>query len=84
MVWFCGVFTDIVVSLCHPGLSVDVGEPHLALLIELPVEADGILQVVLVGTVVEEPEKRHLHARFVVYFDPNSGKGLQGFFVAIV
>ena len=47
--------SHIVVSLGDPGLTIDVWQAHLTLLVQLPVEADRVLQVVLVRRVVEEP-----------------------------
>ena len=42
-------------SLGDPGLTIDVRQAHLPLLVQLPVEADRVLQVVLVRRVIEEP-----------------------------
>ncbi len=47
----------VVVPLRHARLPVDVGDAHLPLLVQLPVEGAGVLQVVLVAGVVEEAEK---------------------------
>jgi hypothetical protein len=46
------------VTLRDAGLTVDVGEPHLPLLVQLPVEGDGVLEVVLVAAVVEETAEK--------------------------
>ena len=40
--------------LGHPSLAVDVGQPHLALLVQLSVEGDGVFEVVLVAGIVEK------------------------------
>ena len=40
--------------LGHPSLAVDVGQPHLALLVQLPVEGDGVFEVVFVAGIVEK------------------------------
>ena len=37
-----------VMFLSHPGLTVNVGDPHLALLVEPPVEGHGALGQLLV------------------------------------
>ena len=49
----------VVMLLSHPGLSVNVGDPHLALLVEPPVEGHGVLGQLLVLAGVEEPLKVH-------------------------
>ncbi len=46
-------------TLRDARLAVDVGEPHLTLLVQLPVEGDGILEVVLVAAVVEEAVEKN-------------------------
>jgi hypothetical protein len=46
----------VVVPLCHTSLTVDVGQPHLPLLVQLAVEGDGVFEVVLVPGVVEKAE----------------------------
>ena len=45
--------------LSDPGLSVNVRYPHLALLVEPPVEGHGVLGQLLVLVGVEEPLKVH-------------------------
>ncbi len=46
----------VVVSLRHPGLSVDVWDSHAPLLVQLPVERAHVLHVVLITVGVEETE----------------------------
>jgi hypothetical protein len=53
---FSPISLGIVVTLSDARLTVDVRQSHLSLLVQLPVEVHGILQVVFVPTVVEKAE----------------------------
>jgi len=60
--WFCSghplAFQTlrVVVTLSDARLAVDVGQSHLSLFVQLPIEGHGIFKVIFVAAVVEETE----------------------------
>ena len=54
-------------TLSDARLAVDVGQSHLSLFVQLPIEGHGIFKVIFVAAVVEETEANGIDY-FNVYY----------------
>ena len=63
---FIGVLSESYLS--NSGLTVDVRDPHLPLLVEPPVEGHRALRQLLVGVCVEEALQGGDRFRLEIYF----------------